>query len=90
MVNSSDELDIEAFKKMEDYKDAEFICDDNGKYIVGREIEKMSKSKYNVVTQMIFVMNTEQTLCVCTKMFLGPLETRNLGIQQVFRECLVS
>jgi leucyl-tRNA synthetase len=25
---------------MEDYKDAEFICDENGKYIVGREIEK--------------------------------------------------
>jgi leucyl-tRNA synthetase len=34
----------------EDYKDAEFILDENGKYIVGREVEKMSKSKYNVVT----------------------------------------
>jgi leucyl-tRNA synthetase len=41
MVNSSDELDIEAFKNWrEEYKDAEFICDDNGKYIVGREVEK--------------------------------------------------
>jgi leucyl-tRNA synthetase len=33
----------------------------------------MSKSKYNVVTQMLFVTNTEQILCVY-KMFLGPLE----------------
>jgi leucyl-tRNA synthetase len=45
---------------------------------VGREIEKMSKSKYNVVTQMIFVMNTEQTLYVCNEMFLGPLSKRTL------------
>jgi leucyl-tRNA synthetase len=51
MVNSSDELDIENFRAWrEDYKDAEFILDENGKYIVGREVEKMSKSKYNVVT----------------------------------------
>jgi leucyl-tRNA synthetase len=42
MVNSSDELD-EKFKAWrEDYKDAEFILDENGKYIVGREVEKMS------------------------------------------------
>jgi hypothetical protein len=50
----------------EEYK-AEFICDENGKYIVGRS-RKMSKSKYNVVTQMLFVTNTEQIPCVC-KMF---------------------
>ena len=49
-VNASDELDIEKFKAWrEDYKDAEFILED-GKYIVGREVEKMSKSKYNVVS----------------------------------------
>jgi leucyl-tRNA synthetase len=73
-------------KNREDYKDAEFICDDNGKYKV--YIEKMSKSKYNVVTQMIFVMNTEQTLCVCNEMFLGPLEQakpwNTAGISGVF------
>ncbi|MEY4038146.1 MAG: hypothetical protein RIR67_456, partial [Bacteroidota bacterium] len=51
LINSSDELDIEAFKNWrEDYADAQFITEENGKYIVGREIEKMSKSKYNVVT----------------------------------------
>jgi leucyl-tRNA synthetase len=37
MVNSSDELDVERFKSWrEDYKDAEFILDENGKYIVGQ------------------------------------------------------
>ena len=47
----TNELDIEKFKAhplYSDYKDAEFILED-GKYIVGREVEKMSKSKYNVV-----------------------------------------
>ena len=47
----TNELNIEAFKNHQlysDYKDAEFILED-GKYIVGREVEKMSKSKYNVV-----------------------------------------
>ncbi|WP_457610917.1 class I tRNA ligase family protein, partial [Lutibacter sp.] len=48
-VNASDELDIEAFKKWRpEFSDAEFILEDD-KYIVGRDIEKMSKSKYNVV-----------------------------------------
>ncbi len=48
----TNELNIEAFKNhplYSDYKNAEFILE-NGKYIVGREVEKMSKSKYNVVT----------------------------------------
>src|SRR5690606_17958462 len=47
----TNELDIEKFKAhplYADYKEAEFILED-GKYIVGREVEKMSKSKYNVV-----------------------------------------
>ena len=45
MVNSSDELDVERFKRWrEEYATAEFITEENGKYIVGREVEKMSKS----------------------------------------------
>jgi leucyl-tRNA synthetase len=43
-VNSSDELILKLSKIGEEYKAAEFICDENGKYIVGREVEKMSKS----------------------------------------------
>src|SRR5690606_37102698 len=50
LVNSSSELDIERFKAWRaDYSDFEFILDDSGKYIVGHEVEKMSKSKFNVV-----------------------------------------
>ncbi|WP_264525488.1 hypothetical protein [Flavobacterium sp. N502536] len=69
-VNSSDELDTEKFKAWrEDFNTAAFVLDENGKYIVGREVEKMSKSYYNVVTPMIFVMSTEQIPYVCTKCF---------------------
>ncbi len=67
LVNASDELDVAAFKKWQpDYKDAEFILED-GKYIVGREVEKMSKSKYNVVSPDVFVRSMEQIPCVCTR-----------------------
>jgi leucyl-tRNA synthetase len=89
MVNSSDELHIEAFKKWrEDYKDAEFICEDNGKYIVGREIEKMSKSKYNVVTPDAICEEYGADTLRLYEMFLGPLEQakpwNTAGISGVF------
>lgn len=49
MVNASDELDVEALKSWRpEFKDAEFVLED-GVFKVGREVEKMSKSKYNVV-----------------------------------------
>lgn len=89
IVNSSDELDIEAFKNWrEDYKDAEFICDENGKYIVGREIEKMSKSKYNVVTPDAICDEYGADTLRLYEMFLGPLEQakpwNTAGISGVF------
>ena len=50
LVNSSDEIDIEASLRnwQPQFKDAEFILEE-GKFIVGREVEKMSKRWYNVV-----------------------------------------
>jgi leucyl-tRNA synthetase len=89
MVNSSDELDIERFKNWrEDYKGAEFICDDNGKYIVGREVEKMSKSKYNVVTPDDICNEYGADTLRLYEMFLGPLEQakpwNTAGISGVF------
>ena len=88
-VNASDELDIEAFKKWrEEYKDAEFICEDNGKYIVGREVEKMSKSKYNVVTPDDICNEYGADTLRLYEMFLGPLEQakpwNTAGISGVF------
>ncbi|WP_420401068.1 leucine--tRNA ligase [Flagellimonas sp.] len=74
LVNASDELDIEAFKKWQpDYQEAEFILED-GKYIVGREIEKMSKSKYNVVNPDNICEEYGADSLRLYEMFLGPLE----------------
>jgi leucyl-tRNA synthetase len=89
MINSSDELDIEKFKAWrEDYVNAEFITEDNGKYIVGREIEKMSKSKYNVVTPDDICNEYGADTLRLYEMFLGPLEQakpwNTAGISGVF------
>ncbi|AIZ40641.1 leucine--tRNA ligase [Cellulophaga baltica] len=73
-VNASDELDIEAFKNWrEEYKEAEFVLE-NGKYIVGREVEKMSKSKYNVVSPDSICVEYGADSLRLYEMFLGPLE----------------
>ncbi len=72
----TNELDIEAFKNhplYTDYKDAEFITE-NGKYIVGREVEKMSKSKYNVVNPDDICNDYGADTLRLYEMFLGPLE----------------
>ena len=89
IVNSSDELDIERFKAWrEDYKDAIFITEENGKYIVGREVEKMSKSKYNVVTPDAICEEYGADTLRLYEMFLGPLEQakpwNTAGISGVF------
>ncbi len=88
MVNSSDELDIEKFKNWrEEYKNAEFITD-NGKFIVGREVEKMSKSKYNVVNPDDICNEYGADTLRLYEMFLGPLEQakpwNTAGITGVF------
>ncbi|WP_435136633.1 leucine--tRNA ligase [Formosa sp. A9] len=73
-VNASDELDIQAFKNWrEEFKDAEFILED-GVYKVGREVEKMSKSKYNVVNPDQICEDYGADSLRLYEMFLGPLE----------------
>ncbi len=75
LINTSNELDIEAFKKWRpEYKDAEFILNDGGSYIVGREVEKMSKSKYNVVNPDAICEQYGADSLRLYEMFLGPLE----------------
>jgi leucyl-tRNA synthetase len=67
-------LDIEAFKNWrEEYKDAVFILED-GKYICGSEVEKMSKSKWNVVSPDDMVSQYGADCLRLYEMFLGPLE----------------
>ncbi|WP_405211181.1 leucine--tRNA ligase [Dokdonia sp. Asnod2-E02] len=73
-VNASDELDVAAFKKWRpEFKDAEFILED-GVYKVGREVEKMSKSKYNVVNPDEICEQYGADTLRMYEMFLGPLE----------------
>ncbi|SNB06637.1 Leucine--tRNA ligase [Flavobacterium psychrophilum] len=87
---TTNELDIEAFKKhplYSDYANAEFILE-NGKYIVGREVEKMSKSKYNVVNPDDICNEYGADTLRLYEMFLGPLEQskpwNTAGITGVF------
>ena len=74
-VNASDELDVEAFKSWrEEFKNAEFITDNEGLFKVKREVEKMSKSKYNVVNPDAICEQYGADSLRLYEMFLGPLE----------------
>lgn len=74
LKGTTDELDTEAFKSWRpDYADAEFILEE-GKYITGREVEKMSKSKYNVVNPDDICNEYGADGLRLYEMFLGPLE----------------
>lgn len=71
----SDRLDIEAFKKSRpDYANAEFILEEDGTYVCGHEVEKMSKSKFNVQTPDELVEKFGADTLRMYEMFLGPLE----------------
>ncbi|MBL7851437.1 MAG: leucine--tRNA ligase [Cyclobacteriaceae bacterium] len=68
------ELDIEAFRRSRpDYADATFELE-NGKYLCGSAIEKMSKSKYNVVNPDDIIDKYGADTLRMYEMFLGPLE----------------
>lgn len=70
---SNDILDVEGFKKWRpDWADAEFELE-NGKYICGWAIEKMSKSKYNVVNPDDLVAKYGADCFRMYEMFLGPI-----------------
>lgn len=73
-IVSNDVLDIEAFKSWRpEYNDAEFILED-GKYICGWAVEKMSKSMFNVVNPDMIVEKYGADTLRLYEMFLGPLE----------------
>ena len=74
MVNLSDELDCEALKQWQpQFAEATFILED-GVYKVGREVEKMSKSKYNVVNPDQICEDYGADTLRMYEMFLGPIE----------------
>ena len=70
----NDVLDTEAFKAWRpEYKDAEFILED-GKYVCGWAIEKMSKSMFNVVNPDDIIRDYGADTLRLYEMFLGPVE----------------
>ena len=73
-IVSNDILDVEAFKNWRpEYHNAEFILED-GKYICGWAVEKMSKSMFNVVNPDMIVDKYGADTLRLYEMFLGPLE----------------
>ena len=85
----NDVLDTGAFKKWRaEYNNAEFILE-NGKYICGWEIEKMSKSKHNVQNPDDLIVRYGADTLRMYEMFLGPVELSKpwdtKGIEGVFR-----
>ena len=74
LKGASDELDTEKFRAWRpEFIDAEFILEDE-KYITEREVEKMSKSKYNVVNPDDICEEYGADCLRLYEMFLGPLE----------------
>jgi leucyl-tRNA synthetase len=74
-VKNSNELDTEAFKNSRpEFNDSKFITEDDGIFKVSREIEKMSKSKYNVVNPDDICEQYGADTLRMYEMFLGPLE----------------
>lgn len=88
-IVQNDILDLEKFKASRpDYADAEFILE-NGKYICGTEVEKMSKSKFNVVNPDDIIEQYGADTLRLYEMFLGPLEQakpwNTNGIEGVYK-----
>ncbi|MEQ9404123.1 MAG: leucine--tRNA ligase [Cyclobacteriaceae bacterium] len=86
---NNDILDIEGFRKARpDTKDAHFELED-GKYVCGWEVEKMSKSKYNVVNPDDLIVKYGADTLRMYEMFLGPVEQskpwNTNGIEGVFK-----
>ncbi|NHM05789.1 leucine--tRNA ligase [Flavobacterium sp. CYK-4] len=91
LVNLTDELNETEFTKhnlYKEYSNAVFLKGENSKYIVGREVEKMSKSKYNVVNPDDICNEYGADTLRLYEMFLGPLEQakpwNTAGITGVF------
>lgn len=74
-IVNNDILDVDKFRKWRDgLENAIIITEENGDYICGHEVEKMSKSKYNVVTPDDIAEKFGSDTLRLYEMFLGPLE----------------
>jgi len=87
---SGNQLDVEKIRQwMPEFKEAEFIMNADGQYIISQAIEKMSKSKYNVVNPDDICENYGADTLRLYEMFLGPIEQSKpwdvAGIDGCFR-----
>ena len=74
-IVTNDLLDIDAFKEWRtEYADADFIKEENGDFICEHEVEKMSKSKWNVVSPDDICDKFGADTLRLYEMFLGPIE----------------
>ncbi len=74
-IVKNDVLDTEAFRRWRpEYNDAQFVLEDDGRYICGYAVEKMSKSMFNVVNPDDIVATYGADTLRLYEMFLGPLE----------------
>lgn len=74
-IVKNDVLDTEAFRKWRpEYNDAQFVLEDDGRYLCGYAVEKMSKSMFNVVNPDDIVATYGADTLRLYEMFLGPLE----------------
>ena len=88
-------LNVDGFKDWrKEYGNATFICEDDGAYICGDEVEKMSKSKYNVQTPDELIQKYGADTLRLYEMFLGPIEqskpwdTKGIsGVHNFLRKC---
>lgn len=89
-IVKNDFLDTEAFRRWRpENASAEFVLNADGQYVCGVEIEKMSKSKYNVVNPDDIIAEYGADTLRLYEMFLGPLEQskpwNTNGIEGVYR-----
>ena len=89
-VKNGNQLDVEKFREwMPEFKDAEIITNEAGQYIISQAIEKMSKSKYNVVNPDDICEHYGADTLRLYEMFLGPIEQSKpwdvAGIDGCFR-----
>jgi leucyl-tRNA synthetase len=72
---SADKLHLSAFKNwLPEYADADFILEEDGSFICGYEVEKMSKSKFNIQTPDDLIEKFGADTLRMYEMFLGPVE----------------
>ncbi|QIL74947.1 leucine--tRNA ligase [Hymenobacter sp. HDW8] len=74
-IVENDFMNMEAFRRWRpDFADAEFITEDDGRYLCGWEVEKMSKNRFNVANPDELISRYGADTLRLYEMFLGPLE----------------